>query len=268
MRQEVREPVGFQGLTLAMERWLHLGGHPSERMGAKLLAEFVGTFTLIFIGAGSVAAATFFTKGGGTGAGLITIALAHGLAIAVMVSAVGHISGGHLNPAVTVGAMITRKIEAALGVAYVLAQLVGAVAAALVLKAALPASLLAGVKGGTPLVAAGITNGQGVLIEAVLTFFLVWVVFGTAVDPRGAFGRIAGLAIGFAVAMGLMVGAPFTGAAMNPARSFGPALVSGQWTGFWVYWVGPIIGGAAAALLYDTVNSRKEVAEAPPPSTS
>jgi len=102
-------------------------------------------------------------------------------------------------------------------------------------------------------VAGLISNGQAVLIEAVLTFFLVWVIFATAVDPEGAFGKIAGLAIGFVILMDIMMGGAFTGAAMNPARSLGPALVSGTWKGWWVYWVGPVAGGIVAASLYDTL---------------
>lgn len=231
---------------------------PSERrtvshnQSQKALAEFVGTFALIFIGAGSVLAAGA-AGGGSAGAGLVTIAIAHGLAIATMVSALGHVSGAHFNPAVTFGALVTRKIELNDAVVYWGAQLAGGTAGALVLRLAMPSSVWDAGKGGTPLVTTGFGAGRAVLLEAVLTFFLVWVVFAIAVDPAGAFGKIAGLAIGFVILMDVMAGGPFTGAAMNPARSFGPALVSGNWADFWVYWVGPLIGGGAAALLYDSV---------------
>jgi MIP family channel proteins len=219
-------------------------------MGQKLTAEFVGTFTLIFIGVGSIVAAN---SAGGAGAGLVTVAIAHGLAIATMVTALGHVSGAHFNPAVTISAWVTQKIKSSDAIGYIVAQLAGGTAGALVIRGALPEQLWKVQKLGTPLVSSQISNGQAVLIEAVLTFFLVWVVFATAIDPEGAFGKIAGLAIGFVILMDIMMGGPFTGAAMNPARSFGPALAGGDWSGWWVYWIGPIAGGIVAASLYDTV---------------
>jgi aquaporin TIP len=222
----------------------------------KLTAEFVGAFTLIFIGAGSIVAlATGFP-----GSGLITVALAHGLAIGVMVSAVGHVSGGHFNPAVTIGAWITQKISLIDAVGYIIAQLAGGLVGALLLRVATPADAWRAVGLGTPQVTA-VSSGQAVLIESILTFFLVWVIFATAVDPEGAFGKVAGLAIGFVIAMDIMMGGPFTGAAMNPARALGPAVVSGIWTNQWVYWVGPIAGGVVAATLYDLVILRRRVPE-------
>lgn len=218
-------------------------------MTQKLLAEFVGTFTLIFIGVGSILAAGVSPQG----TGLVTVAIAHGLAIATMVTALGHVSGAHFNPAVTIAAWVTQKIKSSDAFGYIVAQLAGGAAGAALLRGALPESLWRSAKLGTPAVGQFISNGQGVLIEAVLTFFLVWVVFATAIDPEGAFGKIAGLAIGFVILMDIMMGGPFTGAAMNPARSFGPALVSGSWTGWWVYWIGPVAGGIVAASLYDAV---------------
>ena len=228
-------------------------------LGQKALAEFVGTFALIFIGAGSIVAAVA-AGGGAGGAGLVTIAIAHGLVIATMVSAVGHISGAHFNPAVTAGALVTGKISLSDAGIYLMSQLAGATAAAGLLRMALPESLWREASLGTPLLGNGVSPLQGVLIEGVLAFFLVWVVFATAVDPAGAFGKIAGLAIGFVVLMDIMMGGPFTGAAMNPARSFGPALVGGAWADEWVYWVGPIAGGVAAAVVYQvTMLGRREV---------
>lgn len=225
---------------------------PTYSMVQKVVAEFVGTFALIFIGAGSIIAATA-AHGGQGGAGLVTIAIAHGLAIATMVSAVGHISGGHLNPAVTVAAAAVRKIVPVEAVVYVVAQCAGAVAGAALLRGAIPESLWRGVSLGTPGLGGGVTASHAVIIEAVLTFLLVWVIFATAVDPRGAFGKVAGLAIGFVVLMDIMAGGPFTGGAMNPARFFGPALIAGHWTDAWVYLVGPLVGGTLAALVYETV---------------
>ena len=222
----------------------------------RLTAEFVGAFALIFIGAGSIVA--FAT--GLEGSGLITIALAHGLAIGVMVSAVGHVSGGHFNPAVTIGAWVTQKIPLWDAAAYIGAQLAGGISGALLLRLGTPGEVWRAVDLGTPQVV-GVSVGQAVLVEAVLTFFLVWVIFATAVDPEGAFGKVAGLAIGFTIAMGIMMGGPFTGAAMNPARALGPALVAGLWDGQWVYWIGPIAGGVVAATLYDLVILRRREPE-------
>jgi aquaporin TIP len=212
------------------------------------IAEFVGTFTLIFVGAGAIIA----TQGGN----LTAIGLAHGLVIAVMASAVGHISGGHFNPAVTLGFVVTRRIEARLAATYWFAQLVGAVLAAFMLTWLLPQGQVNDVNLGAPAVGNGIGAGSAVVIEAVLTFFLVWVVFATVADPRGAFASIAGLAIGLTITLDIYIGAVYTGAAMNPARAFGPDLVQNVWSDAWVWWVGPLVGGALAALLYEHVYLR------------
>ncbi len=207
------------------------------------VAEFVGTFTLIFVGAGAIIA----TKGGN----LTAIGLAHGLAIGVMASAVGHISGGHFNPAVTLGFVVTRRIESRLAATYWFAQLIGAVLAAFMLTWLLPQAQVDAVNLGAPAVGGGIGAGSAVVIEAVLTFFLVWVIFATAADPRGTFASIAGLAIGLTITLDIYIGANYTGAAMNPARAFGPDLVQNYWSDAWVWWVGPLVGGALAALLYE-----------------
>jgi aquaporin Z len=206
-------------------------------------AEFVGTFTLIFVGAGSIIA----TQGGN----LTAIALAHGLAIGVMASAVGHISGGHFNPAITFGFFVTRRIEPRLAALYWFAQLLGAVVAAALLAWLLPQSQTDAVNLGAPAIGNGIGAGAGVVIEGILTFFLVWVVFASAADPRGTFASIAGLAIGFTITLDIFIGGPYTGAAMNPARAFGPELVQNFWSDAWVWYVGPLVGGALAALAYN-----------------
>jgi len=207
------------------------------------IAEFVGTFTLIFVGAGSIIATQ--------GTNLTAIGLAHGLAIGVMASAVGHISGGHFNPAVTFGFVVTRRIEPRLAATYWFAQLVAAVLAAFMLTWLLPQSQVDAVNLGVPAVGNGIGAGSAVVIEAVLTFFLVWVIFATAADPRGTFASIAGLAIGLTITLDIYIGGVYTGAAMNPARAFGPDLVQNVWGDAWVWWVGPLVGGALAALLYE-----------------
>jgi MIP family channel proteins len=207
------------------------------------LAEFVGTFTLIFVGAGSIIATQ--------GTNLTAIGLAHGLAIGVMASAVGHISGGHFNPAVTLGFVVTRRIEGRLAATYWFAQLIGAVLAAFMLTWLLPQNQVDAVNLGAPAVGNGIGAGSAVVIEGVLTFFLVWVIFATAADPRGTFASIAGLAIGLTITLDIYIGGPYTGAAMNPARAFGPDLVQNFWSDAWVWWVGPLVGGALAALVYE-----------------
>jgi aquaporin TIP len=206
-------------------------------------AEFIGTFALIFVGAGSIIAVH--------GNNLTAIALAHGLAIGVMASAVGHISGGHFNPAVTLGFLVTRRIEPRLAATYWFAQFTSAVIAALLLTAVLPQPAVDAVDLGVPALGPGISAGAGLVIEIVLTFFLVWVIFATAADPRGAFAAISGLAIGFAITLDIFIGGPFTGAAMNPARALGPQLVQGIWSNAWVWYLGPALGAVAAALLYE-----------------
>ncbi len=209
-----------------------------------LLAEVIGTFTLVFAGAGAIIADQM-TKGG---VGLLGIALAHGLAIAVMVSALGVVSGGHFNPAVTCGFLAARRMNVGRGIAYILAQLVGATLGALVLRSAYPAAAAEAVHLGAPALAAGISTGAGILLEAIGTFFLVTVIFGTVVHPQAP--RIGGLAIGLVITMDILAFGPLTGAAVNPARAFGPALVAGAWADQLVYWVGPIVGGAVAGWLY------------------
>jgi MIP family channel proteins len=222
----------------------------TERLGA----EFVGAFALIFVGAGSV---VMFTTFGLLPAGIVGVAFAYGLTYAVMVSAVGHVSGAHFNPAVTIGAWITQKIKTNDAVGYIVAQVAGGAAGALLLRACLPAAVVKQSKYGVPNVIQGLSNGQGVLIEAILTFFLVWVIFATTIDPDGAFGKIAGLAIGLTVTTGVLMGGLFTGAAMNPARHFGPAIVGGNWKNWWVYYVGPVAGAIVAAAAYDGLIIRR-----------
>jgi aquaporin Z len=208
------------------------------------VAEFVGTFALIFVGAGTFAQVP------------TDAALANGLVIAVMVSGFGFISGGHFNPAVTLGFLVTRRIAPALAVCYWLVQLGGAALAALLLKWIFPSNLESGGHLGVPGLHNGVSAGAGVVVEAVLTFFLVWIVFATAVDPRGAFKQISGLAIGFTIALGVLLAAPLTGGAMNPARAFGPQLVGNNWAHFWVWYVGPLAGGVIAACLYEILYLR------------
>jgi MIP family channel proteins len=207
----------------------------NDNLLKKCVAEAIGTFTLIFVGVGAIY----------NNPGLLGVALAHGLAIAVMVSATAGISGGHLNPAVTLGLLAGGKIDLKGAIAYWIAQLAGAYAAGLLCVHLLGVAATAS---GTPDLATNISQGQGIIIEAVLTFFLIFVVYGSAVDARAP--KIGGLAIGLTIAMGILFGGPLTGGAINPARAFGPALASGHWNNHLVYWIGPMLGGLLAGLVY------------------
>ena len=215
-------------------------------MIAKLSAEFVATFALVFIGGGAVHMDNF-TNGS---LGLPGIALAHGLVLMTMVYATGHISGAHINPAVTFGMFITKKIRAGTAFGYIIAQLAGSVLAGFLLVMLLPYA--PGADPGVTMVSAEISSATGIAIEALLTFFLVFVIFGTAVDSKAPAG-FYGLAIGLVLTFDILVGGPLTGAAMNPARSFGPALISGFWENHLVYWIGPLTGSTIAALLYTKI---------------
>lgn len=216
------------------------------------LAEFIGTFALVFVGSGAIMTA----KLSGSPAGLIEVAMAHGLILAVMVSALMRISG-HFNPAVTIGFLATRRIEAMMAALYIVAQLMGAVIAAYALKATFPDAVFAATRGGGQAISLDIGGGQAFMLEAIATFFLAFVVFGTAVDPKSP--KLGGLAIGFVVAADILAIGPFTGASMNPARSFGPALASGVFEAQLIYWLAPITGAVVASLLYDFLFLRRGV---------
>lgn len=216
-------------------------------LAKQCVAEFIGTFALIFVGVGVIANHSGLTSN----AGLLAVALAHGFTIAVMVAATAGISGGHLNPAVTFGLLVGGKINVSRSVAYWIAQLLGAIAAAWLVMVLLHSGDMPGkeiVAKGTPSVGKGPTVLQSIGIEAVLTFFLAFVVYGSAVDSRA--GYLGPLSIGLTVTLDILFGGPFTGAAMNPARTFGPALVSGHWDNHIVYWAGPLLGGGLAGLIY------------------
>lgn len=212
------------------------------------LAELIGTFTLIFIGAGAILSDVLT----GGKVGLTGIALAHGVAIATMVSAAGHLSGGHFNPAVTGAFVASGRMAVGTGLAYVAAQLVGALLGAFFLMAAFPEAVRKTAMLGVPLLAQGVSSGTGIVVEAILTFFLVFVIFGTAVDARGP-KAAGGLFIGLVIAMDILAGGALTGAAMNPARAFGPAFFAGVWTNQAVYWIGPLLGGVVAGWLYHSI---------------
>ena len=212
------------------------------------LAEFIGTFALCVVGVGTVC--TNAWTGGSPG--LLGIALAHGGILAVMISSLGHISGGHFNPAVTLAAFVANRLSKERALVYFVAQLTGAVAGSWLIGYIVPFEVWRPIHLGTPGLADGLDVMGGLLLECVLTFFLVFTVFATALDERGPWKAIAGFGIGGALAVGILIAGPLTGAALNPARAFGPALVSSTWTHQLVYWSGPLLGGVIAGACYST----------------
>ncbi|MGH7539298.1 MAG: MIP/aquaporin family protein [Gemmatimonadales bacterium] len=209
-----------------------------------LLAEFLGTALFVFIGAGSVVA-NAVTAGS---IGSLGVALAHGVGIAVLISAFMSISGAHFNPAVSVALLVAGKIEGKTCGLYVVAQLVGAVAGAALVNALFAATAVAALSAGAPQLSLNTRFGQGVALEAVFTFVLVSAVFGTAVSRDAP--KIGGFGIGLAIFVAALVAGGFTGAALNPARAFGPALVAGTWHSQAVYWIGPLVGGVVAGWIW------------------
>jgi aquaporin Z len=220
------------------------------------VAEALGAGALVFIGAGSIMQIGFTGDGN-----LLSVAAAHGLILAIMVSAFGHISGGHFNPAVTFGFLVTRRIDAAMAIVYWISQFVGAVIAALLLRIVFDDQVVDATHLGAPAVGQGVAVWEAFILEIIMTFFLVLVVFATAVDERGAFKLIAGFAIGLTIFADILVGAPISGAAMNPARAFGPQLVGNYWVDGWIYYIACPIGGFLAAILYDRLYLRGDEVE-------
>jgi len=213
-------------------------------------AEFIGIFALVFIGGGAIITSPLLSQQ----AAVVNIAMAHGLILAILVSATMRISG-HLNPAVTAGFLVTRRIEPMMAVVYWIAQFTGAIIAAYALKALFPENIVTVTKLGGQSISSSISLTQAIILEAIATFFLVFVVFGTAVDPKGP--KVGGFAIGLTVTADILGIGPLTGGSMNPARSFGPAVVTHIFEGQAAYWVGPIVGGVVAALLYDRLFLRR-----------
>ncbi|MBI2935641.1 MAG: MIP family channel protein [Chloroflexi bacterium] len=213
-------------------------------------AEFIATLLFVFVGVGAVLVTGAMTGGKMDPSRLTAIALAHGLTIAVAVAVTAKISGGHINPAVTFGAFVAGRIGLRRAASFIVAQVAGGIIGVLLIKVAVPSALQGNL--GAHALGGDVNAGMGLIVEVVLTFLLVFTVFATAIDPRG-FGNLAPVAIGLAVLVGHFIGVPLTGASMNPARSFGPALIAGEWANHWVYWAGPLIGGALAALVYEWV---------------
>lgn len=212
------------------------------------LAEFLGTFMLCFAAIGVVLSAT---PAVGAGGGLVAIALAPGLALTVAMATFGGVSGGHFNPAVTIGMAAAGRIGVAAAGVYVVAQLLGGAAAALVCRALFPVEALTQGLVGLPLPAPWVSTGALLLGEAVATFLLMLGVYGAAIDERGRAVKIGAFAVGLIFAANILALGAVTGASMNPARSFGPALVSGIWNFHLWYWIGPAAGAVAGAVLYE-----------------
>jgi MIP family channel proteins len=226
-------------------------------LSQKLTAEFLGTFALIFFGAGAVCVDFQLRSNSTGGIGLLAMALAPGLAIAILASALSHISGAHFNPAVTIGFWVTKRLNTLDALSYWGAQLLGATAAAFLLKIVIPVETWRAAILGTPTLMPDFPRWGGLALEATATFFLVLVVFATMVDEHGSFRAIGGFGIGLTYTLGILIAGPFTGGALNPARAFGPAFVSNHWLNQGIYWIGPLIGGFLAGLLYDFVFLRK-----------
>lgn len=219
----------------------------------KLAAEFLGTFALIFFGEGAICV-EFQLRNSNTGSiGWLGVALAHGLAMAIMVSALGHISGGHFNPAITIGLWVTKKLSTPETISYWGAQLAGAIAASFLLRAVIPTETWTNTLLGAPDLARDLPSWAGLALEAAGTFFLVLVFFAMTLDERASFRSTAGFAVGLTMALGVLVAGPYTGGALNPARAFGPALAAGHWHNQAIFWVGPLGGGFLAGLLYDSL---------------
>lgn len=219
-----------------------------------LVAEFIGVFMLTFIGASAIVLNTYHDGS----VGLAGIAIAHGLALAIAVTATMNVSGGHINPAVTIGLFSVGRIGWKQAGLYVFAQLLGAIVAALAIKTLYPEMAGRVAQLGVPRLASDITFTQGVLVEAILTFFLAFAVMGTVVDAAAP--KVGGWAVGLTATMGILAGGGITGGALNPARAFGPALVANAWLGQLVYWIGPILGAVAAMQVYERLLLKRDAA--------
>jgi len=213
----------------------------------RLVAEAFGTFALVFFGCASIVVNNF----PGVNSGLLGIALVHAIVLSVAVTATMSISGGLVNPALTIGLFVARRLDAATTVAYIIVQVIAAIVAAWAVTLCFPQGVGKLVAWGTPIIGNSVTLAGAIGVEALLTFFLMSAVMGTVVSPDAP--KVGGFGVGLTLFFCILVAGPLTGASVNPARAFGPALVSGTWTGHVAYWVGPIIGAIIAAVLWDRV---------------
>ncbi len=240
------------------------------RIWQKLCAELLGTFLFVFFAAGVVCADQGLRSAGQPGFGAVGIALVHGLVFAILICALSHISGGHFNPAITIGAWVTRKIGSLQALFYAIAQILGAIAAAWALTHLIPDQTWRAAGLATPDLAAEISRTQGIIFELILTFFLVFIFFATVpqvqndardqtlADAPSHLHRFGGFAVGLAIFAGVLVGGPYTGASMNPAMTLGTAVLSHHWVNHGVYWAGPLLGGVLGAWLYHTLFARSD----------
>lgn len=229
------------------------------RTWQKLCAELIGTFLFVFFAAGVVCADQTLRSVNQPGIGLFGVALVRGLAFAILICALSQVSGGHFNPAITIGAWVTRKIGSLLALFYGIAQILGAMAAAWTLTRLVPEQVWRSVSLATPDLAAEVSRTQGIIFELILAFFLVFIFFATVGEIRtetAAFAKLGGFAAGLAIFAGTLIGSPYTGASMNPAMALGTAVVSHHWTNHGVYWAGPMLGGVIAAWIYHALFAR------------
>lgn len=222
------------------------------RLLRPLTAEFLGTYALVFAGTAAAVSDNF----PGAKFGILGIALAHGLILGAWISAAGSISGAHFNPAVTLGFLSTKKISLHNAGAYIIAQLLGGLAGAYSSRFLIPNNVGRVVSNGVPQISISSNFGQALALEAVMTFFLMSAVMGTLANPKAP--KLGGLWVGLTVVVMILLGGPVTGAALNPARAFGPAVVSGVFTAQLAYWIGPILGAVVAALVWDKVLLKEE----------
>jgi MIP family channel proteins len=224
----------------------------------QLAAEFAGTFLVVFLSAGALSVDPWLKAAGEPVLGTIGAALAYGLAVAAAIEMFAPVSGAHLNPAISLGAWATRKIGSWRLMGYALVQLLAGIAAADLLQIVVPESAWQAAGLGTPALASSLTRAQGMMLEAVLTFAVVVVFFRTAAVA----GKPSGWAVGAMVAAAVLMALPLTGAALNPARAFGPALVMHHWANHGVWWVGPLVGGVAGAWFSSALGKPKSSAAA------
>jgi glycerol uptake facilitator protein len=221
----------------------------------KLFAEFIGSFAVIFFAMGAVCADEYLRSSGQGAVTTLGIALAYGIAVGAMVTAFAHISGGHLNPAVTIGFWVTKRLSTTLTLLYWVAQVLGGLAAAYLIAAVIPDAAWRpeAMTAINSYLSPDFTRLHAMVLEGVMTFFVVFIFFATMVDVKGAFNKVAGFGVGLAVTGAALFGYPMTHAALNPARAFGPAVVTHHWSNHGVYWVGPLLGGVLASVIYDRI---------------
>lgn len=223
---------------------------PREDMIRNGIAEMVGTFILVFAGTSAVVASALNLPIAGPQYNSLAIGLVFGLVLSALVAALGHVSGAHFNPAVTLGLYSVKKFPAKFLGSYLGGQLLGAILASVAVWLTFGGPARDAASLGATFPATGVPDWRAFLMEIFITFILVFVIFGVATDPRAKMPT-ASLAIGFALAVAVLVGGPISGGSANPARTLGPMIVSGKFTGVWLYIIGPVIGGIAAAMLYD-----------------